>query len=133
MAFVPFVESDQPTMAAFNEKFQQNFDAAVNACAKIAAGSYVGTGKAGISNPNRVTVGFRPKLLIVYDREYSEYFHLHIAESPSSDSVRKNGTSVSWTGLKTFSVADDGISWYGSSAYAQFDVSGNTYDWVAIG
>lgn len=47
MAFVPFVESDQPTMAAFNEKFQeaieQATDDAVSAAPKIVTGSYVGT------------------------------------------------------------------------------------------
>lgn len=60
MAFVPFVESDQPTMAAFNEKFQQNYEAAVDACAKIEEGTYTGTG-----GSNTLTFGFVPKIVFI--------------------------------------------------------------------
>lgn len=62
MAFVPFVETDQPTMAAFNEKFQQNYEAAVSACAKIESGTYVGSG----DGTKSLTFGFVPKLVVIY-------------------------------------------------------------------
>lgn len=37
----------------------------LNARAKIASGSYVGTGTGGQSNPTSITVGFSPKVVIV--------------------------------------------------------------------
>ena len=69
MAFTPFIESDQPTMAAFNEKFSEAISTAINgaldADIKVETGSYTGTGKYGKSNPNRLTFDFVPKLVIV--------------------------------------------------------------------
>ena len=51
MAFVPFTKDEQPTMAAFNEKFEQAIQQALADGVKIEVGSYVGTGTYGSSNP----------------------------------------------------------------------------------
>lgn len=69
MAFAPFVETELPSMANFNAKFEEAIEAAkAGALAegvKIATGSYVGTGTYGASNPCSLTFDFVPKLLIV--------------------------------------------------------------------
>ena len=69
MAFTPFIESDQPTMAAFNEKFSEAISTAIegalDADIKVETGSYKGTGVYGKSHPNSLTFDFVPKLVIV--------------------------------------------------------------------
>lgn len=65
MAFTPFVETDQPTMAEFNEKFQECIGAAVDLSGKIEAFSYVGTGTWGPSYPNTITCSFAPILIML--------------------------------------------------------------------
>lgn len=74
MAFVPFVESDQPTMAAFNEKFQQNYDAILAAAGKVEVGSYAGSGETSKS----FIFGFVPKIVFIsgnnqYATQYNVY------------------------------------------------------------
>lgn len=69
MAFIPFTEEDRPTMAAFNEKFQQAIatasEDAISKSAKVAFGSYIGTGKVGKENPNSISLPFDPKAVII--------------------------------------------------------------------
>lgn len=65
MAFTPFVETDQPTMAAFNEKFQEAINAAIELGLTVEVGTYVGTGTCGVNNKNSLTFFGVPKLLIV--------------------------------------------------------------------
>ena len=62
MAFVPFTKDDQPTMEAFNEKFQQAIDEAVSRGVKIEVGSYVGTGTSSAT----ITLGYKPDFLAVF-------------------------------------------------------------------
>ena len=73
MAFVPFTKDDQPTMAAFNERFQQVIDEAVSRGVKIEVGSYVGTNTYGADNPNSLTFRFKPKLVFVFGRSENIY------------------------------------------------------------
>ena len=65
MAFTPFVETDRPTMANFNEKFQECIQAAIDGGIQIESGRYMGTGKYGANNPNILTFNFVPYFVAV--------------------------------------------------------------------
>ena len=70
MGFVPFVEGDQPTMAAFNEKFTQAIEAAIAGGLVVETGSYVGLGgNVTVSLP----VSGVPKFLCIFpDAAYQD-------------------------------------------------------------
>lgn len=108
--------------------------------AKLACGSYVGTGTYGADNPTSVDVGFEPKAFFVCvntDNTASAdgadafafwYENLTGLKSVKSSSIFSRPVTVS--GSK--------ISWnvtFGASATArnQFNTSGTTYSWFALG
>lgn len=62
MAYTPFTKDDQPTMQAFNEKFQQTIDEALRLGIKVKAGSYTGTGTASAT----IKVGF-PLIAVIVE------------------------------------------------------------------
>ena len=105
---------------------------------QIKIGSYTGTGQYGSSNKNSVTLGFTPKVFILYQNP--------CAISDSSALV----SSIFWmTGMSsltprqgyplTISTTSTGITWYmsGSSttnaAGIQFNASSTTYYYIALG
>lgn len=139
MAFVPFVETDQPTMAAFNEKFLQNYDAAVAAGLKIKVGSYVGTGAYGSSNPTKLSFGFKPQFLFVA-RETSKtgatfgYYFTAVRGVKSAMSVRSLGADSSLDGQVMLTWGDAEVSFYaGYTAEDQLNAVNTTYYYLAIG
>lgn len=69
MAFVPFTKDDQPTMAAFNEKFQQIFDLA-DSKTEVELLTYMGTGTYGLDNPNSLSFKRRPSFVAIYAYQY---------------------------------------------------------------
>lgn len=141
MAFVPFVESDQPTMAAFNEKFQKILDVTLGADVKIETGSYVGNGAYGASNAKSLTFSFVPKLLLIgqrnsvtdlsifpvysfgssFDTSFSQYGCLFDQTHRPFGYAKLNGTTVTW---------------YGTTATNHLNINSSpktTYDYIAIG
>jgi len=94
--------------------------------AKIAYGSYIGTGLYGASNPNILTPGIKPLLLAV-----------------GGICVPYGQTSATkWTSTYTdvsiiLTWKDDSVSWYGNSsvdvAKNQLNLKGVTYNWVILG
>ena len=81
--------------------------AAIPEGVQIETGSYVGTGTYGASNPNSLTFGFEPKLVIILsvdsgsDSQTTTDFEgpIFIKGKPYSDngnSVQFSGTTVSW-------------------------------------
>lgn len=118
----------------------------LGAKAQIATGSYMGTGTYGSANPNSLTFGFEPKLVIVW-----------LAHQPSDNyGLRPSGsTSGSWEQsimytkgqcrclveynntayVEEISVNGNIFSWYttSSSAPGQLNQSGVTYEYFAIG
>ena len=107
-----------------------NTDSLLGGFGKVVAGSYVGTGAYGESNPNSVVCGFAPKLFMVGKETIS------LDSSGGTVWVRgttqgfghpSNGYTVSLT------WEDDGLSWYNSDAMKQLNIAGETYFWVAIG
>lgn len=109
------------------------FDNAVTA-PKIETGSYVGTGTYGESNPNTLTFGFVPRLVMVsptasgfIDNTLSKPFLWF--EGITSVLDKANGYNNN--------VTRDGntISWYTGASYPlnQFNISGTSYYYIAIG
>lgn len=97
--------------------------------AKIATGSYVGTGTYGSSNPCSLTFDFEPKILVISEvsraneaiMQYGCGLSLYKFTSGYGYSI-----TLSWTGMT--------VSWYQKdAAYAQLNTSRSTYRWTAIG
>ena len=138
MAFVPFVETDQPTMAAFNEKFQQNFEAAVAAGVQIAIGSYVGDG----SRTKTLSIPFKAEFLFIYGDyiyvpgpSYGEGFGMSVVDSGAFILQRGSNAPV-----MTISRTETGVSWIYETTNSTYqtaecsqNASGKTYHYFAIG
>lgn len=105
--------------------------------AKIEFGSYVGTGKYGIQNPNVLTFSFQPKFLTVSSSTFSPGRHRAIfpyggfglgciQSSDGDDSLLIFGMNTTWSGKS--------ISW-GNTADTihQLNRVSTTYNYVAIG
>lgn len=152
MAFVPFTKDDQPTMAAFNGKFQQAIDEAVSRGVKIEVGSYVGTGTYGSSNPNSLTFGFKPAIVFIFPVSIASALATNTWNTGSSSTPSVLGGATLVRGVEkyaTFSVHNEGslvmiINWDAKSvsfyegtkaAYGrgQLNASGVEYKYIAIG
>lgn len=112
--------------------------------AKIETGSYVGTGTYGSSNPCRISLGFSPKLVIIFrdggrsgavwsnDNVYWSSDHVHLYAGGTYASLYHYGSTKLYY---TFDV--DGVSFYtnasSNQALCQMNNSGYTYNYIAIG
>lgn len=137
MAFTPFTESDQPTMANFNEKFQEAIQAALDEDLKIEVGTYTGTGTGGASNPNHLTLSLNCKLLLITPSEIelsgSATTGLLLANSVGGISFSLTQTHDVGGGPIRVSVSGNTVSYYGVDQYSQMNQSGVNYTYVAIG
>lgn len=95
--------------------------------ARIEVGSYVGTGTYGSSNPNSLTFGFEPKIILFGNAGAWPFIN------PKQTSIYApvGGTSsfvvnISWNGKS--------VSWY-SDEYQSYQLNnrGETYNYIAIG
>lgn len=102
--------------------------------AKIAAGTYTGTGTYGSANPNTLNFNFVPKIILVHDYDQSYISHTAFLFNPSTraEGFPNSATSevyqwhVSWSG--------NSVSWYQiTKASYQYNESGNVYYYVALG
>ncbi len=106
---------------------------------RIETGSYVGTGTYGKANPNTLTFGFVPKLVIVYkkngfltpsDGGYNQSF-LWVAEQFILNIYAIN--SISFVDI---SANGNTLSWNADSPYGperQCNIAGQEYNYIAIG
>lgn len=117
---------------------------------KIATGSYVGTGKAGVSNKNSLTFPFVPKIVFISTKEAvasARYFATATLVNGSSIGFVTYSTTeaergyqipltlfwddeykkLDWNAPKPASLAED------TASANQLNYSGMTYYWVAIG
>lgn len=112
-------------------------NANANTKARIATGSYTGTGTYGKSNPNSLTFDFEPKLLIVGQR--ARGLHARGNSNRWYDSViwifgQEFAEVYSDTGAEVyFSVSGNTISWYGTTAANQLNYGSAEYIYFAIG
>lgn len=103
--------------------------------AKIASGSYVGTGAYGVSNPNSLTFDSAPSLLIIVAPENTEgvarYANILIVNGVLRLFGSYGGMSMNVT---TYAVLDGGktVQWYANTPGNQFNESGIKYDFIAL-
>ena len=97
---------------------------------QVYAGSYVGTGTFGASNPNSLTFPFEPKFLVVMPAGGEYLFRL----------IAINGAPVSNTGYNDTDASvyvsweENSVSWYSSSsAPSQLNTCTLPYTYLAIG
>lgn len=115
--------------------------------ARIATGSYVGTGTYGSDSPNSLTLPFEPKLLMIAPAAYgidfedtntSTFFYESAIwfAGTTKLSYRDSGSSYV-TAYCTFSASGNTISWYSDTANGlartQLNTAGTKYAYIAIG
>lgn len=150
MAFVPFTASDQPTMAAFNEKFQNLMTDIVDKGVHIEWVSYIGTGNSGASSPCSLTFSFAPDIVIAayYINSAGDCIRLfgRDTDNRSCYAVYMDSLSEEYKSYRGFSEgmdtnntfakkSEDGktLSFYvnGGAVY-QLNYSGYPYHFIAI-
>ncbi len=128
--------SNEPS--AWNELIHTGNFSKQTAFAKIKAGSYVGTGTYGSTNPNVLTFGFTPKLLLVYCPsgvlgDYYEATFLHGCPNALVKSFRL-GTISNYSASNVYATwSSNSVSWYYSNDVEQLNKQNVTYYYVAIG
>ena len=106
---------------------------------KIETGSYVGTGTYGQANPNTLTFWFAPKLVIIGGRNNQNTYGSTIAIMGSAFFMAIAGKSSSLSpdssSWESVSITGNSMSWYTTenNASYQFNVSGESYHYIAIG
>lgn len=113
---------------------------------QIATGSYVGTGTFGADHPCSLTFDFSPKIVIVQQASALSGFNsnscgsgfLWLAEQTSQNQSLNGSHSYSGSASLVFKLEGTQIRWYseetgGYGLYYQGNVSGQTYNFLAIG
>ena len=105
----------------------------------IETGSYTGTGTYGESNPNSLTFGFEPKLVIIYlstgagllaNSSYTGWSSSVILIKGQTK-IRTMASTSDVDGVVSFD--DKSITWYSSTAQSQLNISPLVYNYIAIG
>ena len=98
--------------------------------ARIATGSYTGTGKHGASTPNSLTFGFAPKFLVVTHSTDPKRFMVAPYGAPKVCTL----PDVSGQVLEKITWNRNGVTWYSTmDADIQLNRSGTVYYYTAIG
>lgn len=106
---------------------------------KIETGSYTGTGTYGSSNPNKLTFAFPPKLVLVFSGSSESFMIIPaFAENPDGDgsSFVRGGSNTCQVYEVAKTVDGNSLNWWVSGItqpYIQFNTSGRTYNYIAIG
>ena len=98
--------------------------------AQIEVGSYMGSGTKGESNPNKLTFGFSPKLVLIWGyADITADLAMFHRDDDTWSMVASSGSS----GTRACSVSGNALSWYSNSATLQLNESGVTYNYAAFG
>ena len=97
---------------------------------QIYAGSYVGTGTYGQSNPNTLMFPFEPKLVFISGMAGPSWAAARMLRNDAYGNIQVNTTvstvHTSWDG--------NSVQWYDTTAPTnQLNMSGNTYYYIALG
>lgn len=144
MAFVPFTKDEQPTMAAFNEKFEQAIGQAIQQAladgVKIEAGSYVGTGTYGGSNPCSISVPSGAKLVLIFAQGNNtstfgpSYVMIPLLglTTTYTNGVFGQYSSTSFDPTKSFAKIENGVLFWYSTAneFSQVNASGRIVNYL---
>ena len=139
-----FQPGEAVTMAGFNQRLQGILSALPSQNLKIAAGSYVGTGASGSSNPNSLSFNFAPVLLVVQSDHQTTVTELSIIQGCTYAQTQMSsvGSGQTWGQRNHVTFSNNGkvIQWYGDgfsgssdNIYGQLNVRGIIYRYFAIG
>jgi hypothetical protein len=116
------------TIDGIRYQYLDTFNDIIAQTARIETGSYIGTGKYGSSNPCRLTFGFAPKYVSIWNRyEAQRHFFAVRGQVHGMSGETMTGTAnfyITW--------GENNISWYSDDDVGQFN-SGSTYYYIAIG
>lgn len=135
MSFPQFTETDQPTMSAFNKKFQE----IINLGVKAVYGQYKGTGAYGKSNPTSISFPGKPLMVIVANGglrpgDLSSWSSSFIYIQGQSTFSLRGGTQGTIT--NTIKQEDKSLIWYAdntaNSPNNQLNNSSITYNYFAV-
>lgn len=115
--------------------------------ARIATGSYTGTGTYGSDNPNSLTLPFKPKLLMIAPAAYgidfedtntSTFFYESAIWFAGTTKLAYRDSITHYDiAYCTFSASGNTISWYSNTANGlartQLNTAGTKYAYIAIG
>lgn len=108
------------------------FDNAVTA-SKIETGSYVGTEMYGASNPNTLTFGFKPKIVIISINGTSTYGGAIFMYGQTRSSYTGVLYNVDYSNMPFLTWNENSVSWYSTHrGYNQLNEA-KTYNYLAIG
>lgn len=107
---------------------------------QFAYGSYVGTGKSGSSNKNKLTFDFVPRIVFIvaktasmfHSSQYTLQEWVMLVNGMTKTLTRQASDNVG-TGTMTISWSGQTVSWYASWAGGQINTSGVSYLYVAFG
>ena len=94
---------------------------------KLETGSYRGNGQSGKESPNTLSFSGTPQLVVVQSGAGTGIF----VRGVEGLSLRANYYAMAATLTATW--IDNGVSWFGSDAQSQLNVSSTTYRYVALG
>lgn len=101
----------------------------INTKAKIATGSYTGTGTYGGTNPTTLTFGFEPKLVLISQSSSGTNTMVAALIRNQTYSCIMSGTEY---GYMNISWGENFVSYYSTNAYYQANYT-VTYHYCAIG
>lgn len=93
---------------------------------KLETGSYRGNGQSGEESPNTLSFSGTPQLVVVQSYAGTGIF----VRGVEGLAIRANYYAMATTLTATWS--DNGVSWFGSDAQSQLNVSSTTYRYVAL-
>ena len=142
-------ENDYVKRADFNAD-NQKIDAAIKAvadgganAARIAVGTYVGTGQCGTEHPNVLTFDFVPKLVLVANAENGitlgddgAYWQGSVVWTDGMTTVTLAHYTTGWmTSHVTFAQQNKSLSWWvtDNRPINQLNANGITYFYLALG
>ena len=97
---------------------------------RVKFGTYTGTGLSSTSNPNTLECGFCPVLFIIVTPDGNTGINQPRVAVRGYRKLQPQQSSGS-TCYMTWN--DTGLSWYASTAEAQFNTSGSVYYYVVLG
>ena len=108
---------------------------------RIAAGSYVGTGKSGSANPCVLTFDFQPQLVILNTQELDSYNEIAkyyllfpgVDSFPVPDSSKRNSLTWSETGISWYYESSSSSESQSKRAACQYNTQGKTYSYLVFG
>lgn len=97
---------------------------------KIVYGTYIGNGKSGSANPNKLTFDGKPVLVIVQAQSNTTDFDFHLRMIRGCDWAVGDRNNYSYT--NSVAWGENYVSWYNNKAETQFNLQGSVYSYIAL-